>query len=523
MAASRGTEPERLAKLFRGELDWILLKALEKDRTRRYDTANGLAADIQRYLADEVVEARPPSAGYLFKKVKRRNKGPVSGALAVLIVFVLGMVGTAWGRVQAERARTAAADQEAARARAEAEIERQQQAEERRRVRNWDAATALLSQVESALRAGNAKLGAEAFEQAQKRIGEGGADDLKEALDRCRLDLTMLRQLDQIDDDRWSIVDGKRSSWEAMAPRWAAAFAGYGIAPGTTSVEEAARRINDALIRERLLTSLEVWFVVGRDPVLRRILALADPDEFRNEARGTNYSTAVLSLALQGKPVPPVQPVWFAIGHGEDRAVDPDTREQLLLIAHRARPNSYSLLMALGRRLGNREKESGTRRAGWCRAALALSPTSAAAWNNLGIALNGTGDRPGAVASFKEAIRLDPKFAMAHNNLGAALKASDDRPGAIIAYKEAIRLDPKLVQAHNNLGLVLNDSGDRPGAMASFKEAIRLDPKNAPAHYSLGRTAGLGRSAGRHRRVQGGHPTRSQTRDGTQQPGDRSE
>ena len=59
----------------RGELDWIVMKALEKDRNRRYETANGLAADIERYLHDEPVEACPPSAGYRFRKFARRNKG----------------------------------------------------------------------------------------------------------------------------------------------------------------------------------------------------------------------------------------------------------------------------------------------------------------------------------------------------------------------------------------------------------------------------------------------------------------
>src|SRR5260370_30199922 len=67
VAANRGTEPAKLSKLLKGELDWLVLKALEKDRSRRYETANALSRDIQRYLADEVVEARPPSAGYRLK------------------------------------------------------------------------------------------------------------------------------------------------------------------------------------------------------------------------------------------------------------------------------------------------------------------------------------------------------------------------------------------------------------------------------------------------------------------------
>src|SRR5439155_4134795 len=68
LAASRGTEPARLARLVRGELDWIVMKALEKDRSRRYDSASAFAADVQRYLADEPVLACPPSAAYRLRK-----------------------------------------------------------------------------------------------------------------------------------------------------------------------------------------------------------------------------------------------------------------------------------------------------------------------------------------------------------------------------------------------------------------------------------------------------------------------
>ncbi len=103
VAANRGTEPAKLSKLMKGELDWVLLKALEKDRTRRYDTANALSRDIQRYLADEVVEARPPSAGYRLKKFVRRHKGQVFAASLVLCALLAGMAGTTWGLIEAKK------------------------------------------------------------------------------------------------------------------------------------------------------------------------------------------------------------------------------------------------------------------------------------------------------------------------------------------------------------------------------------------------------------------------------------
>ena len=81
VAANRGQEPKQLSGLVRGELDWIVMKCLEKDRNRRYETANGFAQDIQRYLADEPVQACPPSAAYRLRKFVRRNKGPVLAAV----------------------------------------------------------------------------------------------------------------------------------------------------------------------------------------------------------------------------------------------------------------------------------------------------------------------------------------------------------------------------------------------------------------------------------------------------------
>src|SRR6202035_4463746 len=97
IAATRATEPSKLARLMRGELDWIVMKCLEKDRSRRYETASALAADVQRYLKDEAVQACPPSAAYRFRKFARRNKRPVAAGLALATLLVLGSVGTSIG------------------------------------------------------------------------------------------------------------------------------------------------------------------------------------------------------------------------------------------------------------------------------------------------------------------------------------------------------------------------------------------------------------------------------------------
>src|SRR5262249_55940579 len=88
----RHLEPAKLMKLVKGEPDWIVMKALEKGRNRRYETANGLARDIERYLHDEPVQACPPRAGYRVRKFVRRNKGPVLAACTVLFALLAATV-----------------------------------------------------------------------------------------------------------------------------------------------------------------------------------------------------------------------------------------------------------------------------------------------------------------------------------------------------------------------------------------------------------------------------------------------
>jgi eukaryotic-like serine/threonine-protein kinase len=109
IAGARQTEPAKLAKLVRGELDWIVMKALEKDRDRRYQTANGFARDIERYLADEPVEACPPSAGYRLGKLLKRNRTAAIAAILVLLALLVGVAGTVYGLIRAQEARAALA------------------------------------------------------------------------------------------------------------------------------------------------------------------------------------------------------------------------------------------------------------------------------------------------------------------------------------------------------------------------------------------------------------------------------
>jgi serine/threonine protein kinase/WD40 repeat protein len=105
LAASRQVEPAQLQRLIRGELDWIVMKALDKDRARRYETANGLAKDIQRYLSGDTVEACPPTLGYRLRKVYRRNRGAILTAGAFVLLLACGLAATSYGLFQANTER----------------------------------------------------------------------------------------------------------------------------------------------------------------------------------------------------------------------------------------------------------------------------------------------------------------------------------------------------------------------------------------------------------------------------------
>jgi eukaryotic-like serine/threonine-protein kinase len=107
IAAQPGLEPKKLSGLVRGELDWIVMKCLEKDRNRRYDTANGLAMDVQRYLAGEPVLAVPPSAGYRLRKFARKHGAGLTMAAALTVLLVAGAAVSAWQAVRATRERDA--------------------------------------------------------------------------------------------------------------------------------------------------------------------------------------------------------------------------------------------------------------------------------------------------------------------------------------------------------------------------------------------------------------------------------
>ena len=125
VAANRHVEPQKLSTLVRGELDWLVMKAMEKDRNRRYETASKFAEDVEHYLKDEAVVACPPSVGYRFRKFARRNKAVIATSAAIAVALFLGIAGTTWQAIRAthERDRALTAESKAAEEAGRADME----------------------------------------------------------------------------------------------------------------------------------------------------------------------------------------------------------------------------------------------------------------------------------------------------------------------------------------------------------------------------------------------------------------
>ena len=127
--------PHAELKEIRGDLDWIVMKCLEKDRTRRYETANGLAADLTRHLENEPVVARPPSAAYRLQKTWRRHKLVFAAGAAVVAALVAGIAVSTWQAIKATKARQAAIQAQVAAQSAQNEAQQSREAEKQARLR----------------------------------------------------------------------------------------------------------------------------------------------------------------------------------------------------------------------------------------------------------------------------------------------------------------------------------------------------------------------------------------------------
>jgi tetratricopeptide (TPR) repeat protein len=355
-----------------------------------------------------------------------------------------------------------------------------------RDARNAEAVAALLGQAEQALKAGDSAKAHVALEAAKKRSAEGGAEQQAERLGQLDADLALLRDLDAVDQFRWSVIDNKLPDAAAVATRTREALARFGANPEAVSVDEAAARVSVSVVRDRIVSALDRLLLQQKSAAVRALLRRVDADPYRDALRDAvlaNLRTKVVELAQRKAALE--QPPGFVALLGEYELIPVERRRQLLQVAV-GRPGDLGLLMTLGNTYSINQKVADECRC-WFQAAVAAAPGNAAAHNNLGYSLLGKGKVDEAIACFRRAIELDRQYAAAHSNLGSILcDVKRDYDRAIACFHKAIELDPKLAQVHTNLGNARSARGEVDGAIASYQKAIALNPKLASAHHGLG-------------------------------------
>jgi serine/threonine protein kinase/Flp pilus assembly protein TadD len=467
IAANRHTEPARLSKDVQGELDWIVMKALEKDRNRRYETASGFAADIERHLHDEPVEAGPPSAAYRFRKFARRNRTGL--ATAALVLFFLVLLGGGIGWAARDRAaRQAAVEREVNLALKEAE-QWQEQAK-------WPEALS-------------------AVKRAEGLLAAGGSDELHQRVNQLRKDLEMVEHLDEIRLLSSESVEGKFDR-ESANRAYAQAFRDYGIDVEGLSAEKAAARIRArAGVAVPLAVALDGW-AYSRSATdkaaglaLTALAQAVDPDPWRRHVReAVKQQNGKALLALAASPELLRQPpasqnvMASALRAGNLKKAQVDVLRQAQL----QHPGDFWINMQLARTLAEMEPPYRDEAVSFYRAALAVRPTSAFAHYNLAIGLWQLGRTDEAIACYRKAIELDPKFADAHCNLGIVLMELERMDEAIASFRKAFEIDPKHMMAAYYIGSCLRQQKKLPEAIGYLRTAVEITPKWGMAHAELG-------------------------------------
>jgi tetratricopeptide (TPR) repeat protein len=463
----RQSDPKRLGQLFHGELDWIVMKALERDRNRRYETAGAFAADVQRYLCDEPVAAGPPSAWYRLRKFVRRRRRAL--AMTAVVAAALALAGGA--ALWSERRQAALAAAQQAR----------EEALDNEVSRTADEAEALVEE-------GKWPEAAAAVERGEKLLAAAGRTERPERLRELREDLAMTRRLEEV-------YSRPRVAEDFLGPalddEYARAFREYGIDVAALPVEEVAERIRSRSIRLELARALDFWSRArraGGAAGWQSLLDLAkavDPDPWRNQLRDAlkaddRKGVQAVALSAGARRLPPRTLQLL----GEAILVEAGTMEEaaaLLRAAQRQYPDDHVLNTIVGWLCFNARPPQYGEAVRYFTAALAVRPHNPYIARNLGWALLMNGSAAEAVADFSRAIDLKPDFLDAWFGRGEAYRRLGDRDRARADFARAVQLEPLSVSDFANRGRAHTTLGEFDRALADDCKAIELDPTRAEA------------------------------------------
>jgi len=494
VAAQRGIEPGRLGTLVRGELDWIVMRALEKDRARRYETPSGLAADLRRHLDGEAVLAAPPSTSYRVWKFVKRHRAPVVASAAVLLALLAGLAGTAW------QAKVASDERDRAR---EAEGQTKQRADELQRVSEFQgrmlaqvdptkAGELLISDMRGKFREALVSAGVPEDERAAQMEAFGGFLRRVNATDTTRdlIDRTILKPALDAIEERFKdqpVVDATLR--QVLADR----YHDLGLLDAALPLQERALETRRRLLGDEHADTLTSISNTGL--LLQHLgrLALAEPyalealDKYRR-VRGEAHPDTLRAvnnmgyiLQAQGK-LAEAEPYYrealekFRLVLGSDH---PDTVGALT--------NTGLLLQNLGR-LGEAEKlfleAVGTAR----RVIGEEAPLTLVTISNVGFILQAQGKLSEAEPFYREALEKrrrvlgeqHPETLVSISNMGGVLQSGGKLDQAEPYCREAIEKcrrvlgeeHPSTLTAINQMGKLLQGQGKLDEAEPYLREAI---------------------------------------------------
>ena len=498
VSEKRKVDSRKLSQSLRGELDWIVMKALEKDRNRRYESASAFAADVERYLKDEPVRACPPSIWYRLRKHIRRKRAALATFIAISVAMLAIVATIGWSvRDRLAQKQDAIREKQTQRARLAGQIEAITDDVERLiRDENWNDALA------AALRA--------------KAVADAGDASLmtKEHVADLLADLQLIRSLRNVKMRSHSPLLEQKDVDEA----YRRVFSSAGVNIDGVSVTRAAALLKARTrIRNQLVFAVMNWAGIRENLyiLLRRqgskgknyhdgflhLFAIADaidPDPWRTRLRNVWRSESPsegtirkLQESTDFRQLGPVNPLY--LGVLLEHHISPEEGAKFLKEAVNRFPNDFAINLQLGQCYRKSTPPRLQESLLYLRIAHALRPEDIGALHSVGNALNRLGRKEEEIACLKKAYELKPDAPgqeIACTHLASILSELGKKREAAAWCKKAIKINPNYADAYVGLGTIQGQMQDFPSAVATLQTAIRLKPRlatiRALAYYNLG-------------------------------------
>jgi serine/threonine protein kinase/Flp pilus assembly protein TadD len=504
IAVNRGFEPKRLCGLVRGDLDWIVMKCLEKDRTRRYETANALARDLERYLNEEPVEAGPPSVGYRLRKFARKHRKLLAAAAVFALLLAAGIVVSTWQALRATLAEQATSRErdkavaEKARADEQAAV-----AEAVNRFFNYD----LLLQASPEVTPDRDLTLRTVLDRASRKIERGfESQPLVEARIRTTLAVTYQSLGEYAAAERHGLR-ARDLYRDALGPEHLQTLAAMNNLAVVFTLqgkfEEARRLHEESLQTRRRVHGPEHPRTLGEMNNLAELLVRQDRLE---EARQLHEENLQLRRRILGpEDSETLQSMMNLAGALRAQGQWEEARKllvQTLELNHRLRPPEYAarasimgdlaqVLTMIGREdEARRMYEDGlqlSRRVNGAKHPDTLLTMNNFAWLLATAVAPQLRDPPRAVKLAKEITAVAPEKGDAWNTLGVAYYRACNWQAAILALEESERLAPGQYVGHNGFFLAMAHwrLGAQEKARQWFQKAAAWMDKNQPSDPKL--------------------------------------